>query len=101
MGSSAPPWEWPLGEPIERLKAHLVALGKWDADRDAELDKEIDATVRAAQKEAETMGILPEQGFDNIPSMFEDVYHDTPWHLAEQRDEALAEAREYLGHDPK
>jgi 2-oxoisovalerate dehydrogenase E1 component alpha subunit len=33
--------------------------------------------------------------------MFEDVYADTPWHLAEQRDEAMAEAREYLGHEPK
>ena len=43
----------------------------------------------------------PQQGFDDIPSMFDDVFHDTPWHIAEQRDEALAEAREYLGHDPK
>ena len=24
------------------------------------------------------MGILPQQGFDNIPSMFEDVYASTP-----------------------
>jgi 2-oxoisovalerate dehydrogenase E1 component alpha subunit len=93
--------EWPLGDPIERLKAHLIALGEWDEERDETLGKEIDATVRAAQKEAEKQGILPQQGFDNIPSMFEDVYASTPWHLAEQRDEALDEAREYLGHDPK
>jgi 2-oxoisovalerate dehydrogenase E1 component alpha subunit len=92
---------WPLGDPIARLKAHLLALGEWDDDRDAALDKEIDATVRAAQKEAEQQGILPSQGFDNIPSMFEDVYADTPWHLAEQRDEALGEAAEYLGREPK
>jgi 2-oxoisovalerate dehydrogenase E1 component alpha subunit len=93
--------EWPLGDPIARLKSHLIALGEWDDERDAALDKEIDATVRAAQKEAEQQGILPQQGFDDIPSMFEDVYADTPWHLAEQRDEAMAEAREYLGHEPK
>jgi 2-oxoisovalerate dehydrogenase E1 component alpha subunit len=92
---------WPLGDPIVRLKAHLVALGEWDDARDAELDKELDATVRAAQKEAEGQGILPQQGFDNIPSMFHDVYHDTPWHLAEQCEQALDEAREFLGHDPK
>ncbi|HEU4876608.1 MAG TPA: 3-methyl-2-oxobutanoate dehydrogenase (2-methylpropanoyl-transferring) subunit alpha, partial [Sphingomicrobium sp.] len=84
---------WPLGDPIPRLKAHLVALGEWDDDRDAALDKELDATVRAAQKEAEKQGILPQQGFDDIPSMFEDVYADVPWHIAEQRDQALAEAR--------
>jgi 2-oxoisovalerate dehydrogenase E1 component alpha subunit len=91
---------WPLGDPIARLKAHLLALGEWDEERDAALDKELDATVRAAQKEAEKLGILPQQGFDDIPSMFEDVFAEVPWHLAEQREQALAEAREFLGRDP-
>jgi len=93
------PDAWPLGDPIARLKAHLVALGEWDDERDAALDKDIDATVRAAQKEAEKQGILSQQGFDNIGSMFEDVFAEVPWHIAEQRDEALAEAREFLGRD--
>jgi len=91
---------WPLGDPIARLKAHLVALGEWDDERDAALDKELDATVRAAQKDAEKQGILPQQGFDDIPSMFEDVFAEVPWHIAEQREQALAEAREYLGREP-
>ncbi|MCA1653064.1 MAG: thiamine pyrophosphate-dependent enzyme [Sphingomicrobium sp.] len=91
--------QWPLGDPIARLKAHLVSLGEWDDERDAALDKEIDAEVRKAQKAAESQGVLPEQGFDRIGSMFEDVYAETPWHLREQREQALAEAREYLGHD--
>ena len=91
--------EWPLGDPVERLKAHLIGAGEWDEERHAALVKEADVTVRAAQKQAETMGVLPQQGFDRIGSMFEDVYADTPWHLAEQRDAALAEAREFLGHD--
>ena len=95
------PDAWPLGDPIDRLKAHLVALGEWDDARDATLDKEIDATVRAAQKEAEKQGILSQQGFENIGSMFEDVFADVPWHIAEQRDAALAEAREFLGRDAK
>ncbi len=93
------PEAWPLGDPIARLKAHLVGLGEWDDERDAALDKEIDATVRAAQKEAEKQGILPGQGFDDIGSMFEDVYAEMPWHIAEQRDQALDEAREFLGRD--
>ena len=76
-----------------------MALGEWDDERDAGQDKEIDATVRAAQKEAEKQGILPGQGFDNIGSMFEDVFAEVPWHVAEQRDQALAEAREFLGRD--
>ncbi len=93
------PEAWPLGDPIARLKAHLILVGEWDEDRDAAQDKQIDATVRAAQKEAEKQGILPQQGFDNISSMFEDVFADVPWHIAEQREEALAEAREFLGRD--
>jgi 2-oxoisovalerate dehydrogenase E1 component alpha subunit len=84
---------WPLGDPIERLKAHLIGLGEWDEERDAALAKEIDITVRAAQKDAEKLGILSEQGRDNIESMFDDVYAELPWNLIEQRDAALEEAK--------
>ena len=56
------------------------------------MTKECDAEVRAAQKQAETNGILPQQGKDNIGSMFEDVYAEVPRHIAEQRDQALAES---------
>src|SRR3982750_2906875 len=82
---------WPLGDPLERLKAHLIALGEWDDERHAAITAEADAAVRAAQKESEKLGILPEQGKDNIESMFDDVYADVPWHLAEQREQALDE----------
>jgi 2-oxoisovalerate dehydrogenase E1 component alpha subunit len=84
---------WPLGDPIERLKAHLIALGEWDEERQSAMAGECDAIVRAAQKEAEKLGILPQQGKDDIGSMFEDVYADMPWHIAEQRDAALAESK--------
>ena len=91
---------WPLGDPIRRLAHHLTTIGEWDESRDAALDQDIDTIIRAAQKQAEAKGTLPQQGFDNIPSMFEDVFAETPWHLAEQKEEALAEAREFLGHEP-
>jgi 2-oxoisovalerate dehydrogenase E1 component alpha subunit len=84
---------WPLGDPIERLKAHLIAIGEWDDERHAEMTAECDAAVRAAQKESEKLGILPQQGKDNIESMFDDVYADVPWHLREQRQLALDENR--------
>jgi 2-oxoisovalerate dehydrogenase E1 component alpha subunit len=85
---------WPLGDPVERIKAHLLVLGEWDDDRHAALIAECDAAVRAAQKESEKLGILPQQGNENIESMFEDVYAEVPWHIAEQRDAALKEARD-------
>jgi 2-oxoisovalerate dehydrogenase E1 component alpha subunit len=85
---------WPLGDPVERLKAHLVALGEWDEERHEALLKDAEAQVRAAQKESEAIGILPQQGKDNIESMFDDVYADVPWHIAEQREQALSESRD-------
>ena len=85
---------WPLGDPIERLKAHLVALGEWDEERHEAMRAECDAEVRGAQKEAEKLGVLPQQGKDNIESMFDDVYAELPWNLVEQRDEAVAEGRD-------
>ena len=84
---------WPLGDPIERLKAHLLVLGEWDEERHIALTAEADAAIRAAQKESEKLGILPQQGKDDVGSMFEDVYADVPWHLAEQRDQAVDEMR--------
>src|SRR6476469_2635461 len=85
---------WPLGDPIERLKAHLLAIGEWDEDRHAAMTAECDAAVRAALKASEKVGILPQQGKDNVESMFEDVYADVPWHLAEQREQELSEGRD-------
>jgi len=75
------------------LKAHLIGLGEWDEERHSEITKNADVEVRAAQKEAEKLGILPEQGKSDIGSVFEDVYADMPWHIAEQRDAALEEQR--------
>jgi 2-oxoisovalerate dehydrogenase E1 component alpha subunit len=85
---------WPLGDPIERLKAHLLAIGEWDEERHAAMIAECDAAVRAAQKESEKVGILPDQGKENVESMFGDVYAEIPRHLAEQREQALAESRD-------
>jgi 2-oxoisovalerate dehydrogenase E1 component alpha subunit len=84
---------WPLGDPIERLKAHLLATGEWDEERHSAMTAECDAAVRTAQKESEKLCILPEQGKDDVGSMFEDVYADVPAHLREQREEALDEMR--------
>jgi len=85
---------WPLGDPIERLKAHLIATGEWDDERHAAMTAECDAAVRAAQKESEKLGILPQQGKDDVGSMFDDVYAEVPWHIAEQREQALAEGQD-------
>jgi 2-oxoisovalerate dehydrogenase E1 component alpha subunit len=48
--------------------------------------------VRAAQKEAERLGTLQSDPYFDVDSMFQDVFEELPWHLREQRDQALAEA---------
>jgi 2-oxoisovalerate dehydrogenase E1 component alpha subunit len=85
---------WPLGDPVARLRRHLEALGEWDGERQAAMDKEIDAEVRAAQKEAEQQGVLRAASIDfpqDVRTMFEDVYAELPWHLREQQAEMVAE----------
>src|SRR5688572_18186963 len=83
--------QWPLGDPVARLRQHLAAIGEWDDERhQAQLDA-LDAEVRAAQKEAEKLGTLQSDPYLNIASMFEDVFEELPWHLKEQQAQAIAE----------
>jgi 2-oxoisovalerate dehydrogenase E1 component alpha subunit len=90
---------WPLGDPIDRLKAHLIAIGEWDEARHDALVKEVETEVRAAQKEAEKFGTLGDDFQHSIESMFDDVFEETPWHLAEQSQQALAELAEKRRRD--
>ena len=80
--------------PDRASEAHLLAIGEWDEERHAAMTAECDAAVRAAQKESEKLGILPEQGKDGIETMFDDVYAEVPWHIAEQRDERCPRSRD-------
>src|SRR3546814_2513765 len=54
--SAGEPTAWPLGDPIARLKDHLIQLGEWDEERQAAMDLDLAEKVRAAQKEAEKNG---------------------------------------------
>ncbi len=85
---------WPLGDPIARLKQHLILIGEWDEDRHQALHAELDAEVRAQQKEAERNGTLATSSIDfpqDVTTMFEDVFETMPWHLKEQQAQMVAE----------
>jgi 2-oxoisovalerate dehydrogenase E1 component alpha subunit len=85
--------KWPLGDPLLRLKAHLIALSEWDEERHKALEEQLGEEVRAAQKEAEKKGTLGSGHYQDVDSMFADIFAEPPWHLAEQRDAAKAEAK--------
>ena len=77
---------FPLGDPVERLSAHLVAIGEWDDERQADLQSEVDAQVGEAYAEADGHGAMKDGDIPDPQSMFDDVYHVMPRHLQEQRD---------------
>lgn len=81
-------WErFPLGDPIERLKAHLIVLGVWSEQEHGQVHKELEAEVAAAQKEAESHGSLLDGHIPSAATIFEDVYETMPEHLRRQRQE--------------
>ena len=86
--------KWPLGDPINRLKQHLIAIGAWDEERHAAMDKAVAEEVRAAQREAEAQGILADGLLQHpFETMFEDVFEEQPWHLKEQSQQMLDERK--------
>jgi 2-oxoisovalerate dehydrogenase E1 component alpha subunit len=77
---------WPLGDPIERLKTHLITLDEWSQDRHAALETELTDAVRTAAKQGEAIGTLGTSK-PNLRDMFEGVYKEPDWRLIEQRRE--------------
>ena len=76
---------WPLGDPIDRLKRHLVALGEWSDDAHDGLLKELDAHVIDCWREAQTYGTMTEGPRLPSDAMFEDLFKEMPQHLERQR----------------
>ncbi|HNT40424.1 MAG TPA: thiamine pyrophosphate-dependent enzyme, partial [Rubrivivax sp.] len=79
-------WQrFPLGDPIARLKAHLIAIGHWSDAQHEQAQRELEAEVAAAQKEAERHGTLLDGQIPSAAAMFEGVYEEMPAHLRRQR----------------
>ncbi len=78
--------KWPLGDPIARLKQHLIGLGVWSDAQQEEAEKEAVEKVRAAARESEAVGTLG-QSRPSVKTMFEEVYATEDWRLVEQRRE--------------
>lgn len=77
--------DWPLGDPLERLKQHLIALGEWSEDRHETLNEELEKHVMDCWKEAMSYGTLTDGPKLDPDEMFEDVFAEMPEHLKKQR----------------
>ena len=76
---------WPLGDPVERLKVHLIRIGAWSEERHRQMQAEVEAEILDAAKEAESHGTLHDGPKPSAATMFEQVYKEMPRHLREQR----------------
>ena len=79
---------WPLGDPVIRLKNHLIRRGAWSEERHAQAEAEILSTVIEAQKEAERHGTLHAGPKASARDIFEGLYAEMPLHLRRQRQQA-------------
>jgi len=83
--------KWPLGDPVERLKNHLIALGEWSEQRHAALQRELEEHVLESWKEAVQYGTLTDGPRLSPDLMFQDVFKELPEHLRRQRELMRAE----------
>ena len=81
--------KWPGGDPVDRLKEHLIKLGEWSEDQHKELEERIDGEVIEAYKEAVKFGDLANGPYPSADTIFTEVYEEMPWHLKEQHDEMM------------
>lgn len=70
-------------DPLTRFRAYLKRLNLWSREWEAQLVQSTQETLMAAIQEAEAAPI------PDTSTMFDDVYEHLPWHLKEQREEAL------------
>ncbi|MFV0645236.1 MAG: 3-methyl-2-oxobutanoate dehydrogenase (2-methylpropanoyl-transferring) subunit alpha [Sphingomonadaceae bacterium] len=85
--------EWPLGDPVSRLKRHLIEIGEWSPEQQEQMDLSCAEQVKAATKDAEKNGILGHGLHHPFHTMFEDVFEELPWHLEEQASQAIRERK--------
>ncbi len=85
------PDEWPFGDPILRLKTHLLKIKEWDEERDEAMETEIAEYIRSSYKAAEKLGSMATESGIAPETMFEQVYEELPSHLQRQRDDFMIE----------
>lgn len=78
---------WPLGDPVDRLTEHLLAVDEITLSEIEALKSECRAVVSEAVIEAEKLGTLNSGPSPSPAELFRHVYAEMPPHLIEQRQE--------------
>jgi 2-oxoisovalerate dehydrogenase E1 component alpha subunit len=69
---------WNKQDPVVRLRRHLEQIGAWSDKDELRVTSRFESEVKQCIEFAEQREAPP------LESMFEDVYAERPWHLAEQ-----------------
>lgn len=80
--------QWPLGDPIQRLKQHLLRRGDWSEQKHTAQQEEVTRQVRAIQKDAEANGVHGNNQTHSPKTLFEGVFKEPDPRLLKQCQEA-------------
>ncbi len=84
-------WEkFPLGDPLARLKGHMIGKGLWSDKQQEDLESELNEHVVASWREALSHGSMVDGPTLDVNSMFEDVFEKPSANLERQRAELNA-----------
>jgi 2-oxoisovalerate dehydrogenase E1 component alpha subunit len=83
---------WPWGDPVERLKQHLIREDQWSETAHVDLNRALEQEVAATFQQAELYGTASGGHGLEIGSLFDDVYELVPTHLQGQLQELQAES---------
>jgi 2-oxoisovalerate dehydrogenase E1 component alpha subunit len=83
---------WPGGDPIDRLKRHLILCGQWSESQHRELQSALDQEAAATFAHAESFGSLTKGHGHSSDVLFDDVYASLPEQLHQQIRELRTES---------
>lgn len=78
---------WPLGDPVDRLKRHLIALGEWSEEQQGAFEEKAAEEIRTQQTQAESIGTLAAGRHASPAALFENVFEEPDWRHKLQRQE--------------
>jgi pyruvate dehydrogenase E1 component alpha subunit len=89
---AAEPEPWAKKDPLNRLRGFMQVRGVWNEGLEREIVERHNQAISDALVRADGLGDPP------VESLFDDVFEELPWHLAEQKAWLMAQPRTQSPH---
>ena len=86
------PESWDPKDPLHRFRGYLMYRDLWSEQLDTDISEKHNASITEAVEKSQHLGPPP------VESLFDDVYEQLPWHLAEQKQYLLRQPRTKSPH---